>query len=389
MRIALFTETYEPYINGVVTHIRALKNGLEKLGHDVLIVCANPNTRHYFVKDNVLNCPSVSVKKIYEYGIATPISPIRFKYIKKFNPDVIHIHTEFGVGYSGAAASRLLNVPLVYTMHTMYDDYLYYIVPKRLINIAKKTSHMYAKMLANKATCLTGPSKKVQHFFDSCGVKKNVYIIPNPVEVDLFKPDCTSQEKKDKIRKSLNVSENDLLLCFCGRLGREKNVDLLIQYWNEKLSGTNSKLLIIGDGPCKTDLEELVISFGLSSQIKFVGKIAHEDLPPYYDSCDLYITASLSDTNSISMLEAMASGKPVVHIKDELNKGQVIDGVNGFIYNNACELSAILDKYKSLSVEEKNKLSKTARDSVEKKGSLTLAQNLLKVYKTAINIKNQ
>ena len=123
MKIALFLEAYLTYFNGVKTHVDTLKNGLEKLGHEVLVVCALPKIKKHYLKDGVLCCPGMSLKKIYNYGVAKPISATRFKYIKNFKPDIVHIHTEFGIGFSGVSAARLLKIPYVYTMHTMYDEY--------------------------------------------------------------------------------------------------------------------------------------------------------------------------------------------------------------------------------------------------------------------------
>ncbi len=390
MKIALFTETYIPSINGVVTHVKALKSGLEKLGHEVLIVCASPGAKHHHVENGVLYCPGVNLKKLYNYGVAAPKSHVRYKYIKKFDPDIIHIHTEFGIGYSGTIAAKLLNIPLIYTMHTMYDDYLYYVAPKKFIKIAKKTSHAYAKILAEKATCLTGPSKKVEEFFRSCGVQKPVYVVPNPVEIDKFKPHCISEEKRALIRKKLGILADELAVCFCGRLGREKNIDTLLKYWSEVVEGDRKcKLLIFGDGPSRKELEKYSNRLKINDTVNFLGKISHDNLPPYYASCDIYITASLSDTNSISMLEAMATGLPVVHIYDELNKGQVIDGYNGFIYKNSAQMKKIIDDYKKISNDEKNEISKNSRRSVLKYGDITLAKNLLNIYKQARQIYSE
>ena len=384
MRIALFTETYIPYINGVVTHVNMLRKGLEQLGHQVLVVTANPNAKRYYLKNGVLYCPSVSIKKIYDYGVATPISKIRYSYIKKFNPDVIHIHTEFGVGYSGAVAAKALNVPLIYTLHTMYDDYLYYIVSKPLLRIAKKSAHAYAKSLAERATCLTGPSKKVEEFFRQCSVQKPVYVIPNPVETDLFCPNPKYLAVKSEIRNRFQIAPNDCLLCFCGRLGKEKNVNTLLDYWAQTIrSDEHCQLLIIGDGPARKELQSQADSLGISDQIHFAGKIPHGKLPPYYIASDLYVTASLSDTNSISMLEGMAAGLPVLHISDPLNRGQVVDGVNGYIYRNAAEFHDKLQLYRQLPQTAKKKLSLSARSLVLSSGSQALAEKLLQVYHIA------
>lgn len=388
MRIALFTETYLPYINGVVTHVKILRDGLEQLGHQVLVVTANPKTKRYYIKDGVLNCPGISIKKMYDYGVATPISKMRYKYIKEFNPDIIHIHTEFGVGYSGAAAAKSLDVPLIYTLHTMYDDYLYYIAAKPFLRLVKKSAHIYAKTLAERATCLTGPSKKVEEYFHQCGVKKPVHIIPNPVETHLFTPNPSSDDEKNKIRKSLNIKPDDFLAIFCGRLGKEKNVDVLLKYWAEAIKSEDScKLLIIGDGPAKKELQLQAKSLGVSDLVRFAGKVSHQKLPPYYRASDIYVTASLSDTNSISMLEGMSAGLPVLHICDPLNKGQVVDGVNGFIYNDPSEFSQKLRLYTNLDNSEKKKLKTSARNLILSAGTQTLAKNLLEVYSHAKKIK--
>ncbi|MEG0570817.1 MAG: glycosyltransferase, partial [Oscillospiraceae bacterium] len=108
MKIALFTETYLPYINGVVTHVKALKDGLEKLGNTVMVVTADPDTKRHFVKDGILHCPAVTFKRVYNYGLASPVSIKRLTILKEFEPDVIHIHNEFGVGLSGTIIADIL-----------------------------------------------------------------------------------------------------------------------------------------------------------------------------------------------------------------------------------------------------------------------------------------
>ena len=292
MRIALFLEAYISFVNGVKTHVETLKNGLEKLGHEVLVVCALPKVKKHELKDGVLCCPSMSWEKIYNYGVAKPLSPTRFRYIKNFAPDVIHIHTEFGIGFSGAYAAKLLKIPYIYTMHTMYDDYIYYIAPKKLINIAKKTAHFYVRQLAKRATALIGPSKKVENFLKNCGVEKEVNIIPNSVELNLFCADNVSEEEKENLRLKLKLKKEYVVGCFCGRLGKEKSIDVLLKNWSELVKqNKNYKLLIFGDGPFRKDFENLKESLNMSDNVFFLGRIEHEKLPPYYSICDFYITS--------------------------------------------------------------------------------------------------
>ena len=155
MRIAIFTETYLPQINGVVTHIKILKEGLEALGHTVLIVTADSKAHTHYLKDNVLHCPAHNLKRIYNLDLASPVSRTRLKYLREFRPVIIHVHNEFSIVLSGMAIAKILKVPLVYTLHTMYDDYIHYIAPKPLIPLTKKLSHRYFRMFPQNAAVVT------------------------------------------------------------------------------------------------------------------------------------------------------------------------------------------------------------------------------------------
>lgn len=161
MRIALFTETYLPHINGVVTHVKALKDGLEAMGHSVLVVTANSKTRKHYIKNNVLYCPALKAsKRFYNFDLAPALSRTRLRFLRDFNPDIIHIHNEFGIGLSGIAIAKTLRVPLVYTLHTMYDEYIYYVAPAPLVGITTRISHKYFRIFAKSANAVTGPSVK-------------------------------------------------------------------------------------------------------------------------------------------------------------------------------------------------------------------------------------
>jgi len=382
MKIAIFVDTYAPYINGVVTHVKLLKEGLEKNGHNVLIVTAKNKIRHHYIENDILFCPSVGFKHLYDYGLASPISRTRKKHLEKFNPDIIHIHQEFGVGLSGVLAAKSLGIPIVYTMHTMYDEYLYYLLPKRLTPIAKKVMQKYAKFFANNAYSLTGPSKKVDEYFKQCGVTKQVNIIPNPVETTLFSRNDVKQSKIDEICEQLNIDSDKKIITFCGRLGHEKNLNLLFDLFKEILvEKPNYHLLILGDSPLRQEFIDYTKSIGIDNDVTFAGKIIHEMLPPYYAISYMYITASLSDTNSISMLEAMSMGLPVLHITDELNKGQVIDRVNGYIYRNSTEILTAINEYEQMSNEEREKMTADTINIVKRLGSDTLANNIFTIYK--------
>lgn len=390
MKIALFTETYLPYINGVVTHVKALHDGLEHLGHEVLVVTVDTKARRHYIKDGVLYCPAKEMKKLYHFGLASPFSGKRYRMLRDFEPDVIHIHQEFGIGLSGARIAKKLDKPLVYTLHTMYDDYLYYIVPERLTPLLRRIAHRYFRYLGKSATELTGPSMKVQEYFDMCGVHKSVNVVPNPVELDVFNPSNLNREHIAAIRKQYGVADDETLVSFCGRLGKEKSVDVLLDNWAKYVKPDDKcKLMILGGGPCLPELTEQAKRLGIDKQVIFTDVIPHEKLPDYYGACQLYVTASLSDTNSISMKEAMATGLPVLHIRDPLNAGQVVDGVNGFIYRNAEEMYALLKRYQAMTNEEKAALTASVINSVKIYGCEALAKYLVGVYEKAIKEKQE
>ncbi|SCJ48182.1 GDP-mannose-dependent alpha-mannosyltransferase [Anaerotruncus sp. 2789STDY5834896] len=388
MRIALFVETYLPYINGVVTHVHALKTGLEMLGHKVLVVTADPAVHHHKMEDGVLYCPCKKIKKLYGYGLASPMSRRREKLLSEFHPDIIHVHQEFGIGLFGFQYAKRHKIPMVYTMHTMYDDYLYYVVPKKLIPAAKKIAGKYPRMFARRAVQVTGPSKKVSEYLHSHGVTKSINVVPNPVELDMFSVKKADLDQVASIRQRYHYAEDDFVVCFVGRIGREKGLDNLFEMWAESLADQKHlKLMIVGDGPDRPRLVELSRQLGIGDQVNMIGKVEHEDLLNYLVACDLYVTASTSDTNSISMLEAMAVGLPVVHIRDDLNRGQVVEGVNGFIFSDAKSLRKKVMGYWQMPEKEKKAFKKSVVASVQNSGAKTLGENLERVYRNALQGK--
>lgn len=381
MRIAIFTETYLPQINGVVTHIKILKEGLEALGHTVLIVTADSKAHTHYLKDNVLHCPAHNLKRIYNLDLASPVSRTRLKYLREFRPDIIHVHNEFSIGLSGMAIAKILKVPLVYTLHTMYDDYIYYIAPKPLIPLTKKLSHRYFRMFPQNAAVVTGPSKKCQEYTYEIGSDKKVEVIPNPVELDAFAPQTSTPQQRAQIREQYHIPQDATVACFVGRLGREKSVDVLLRFWAQEMKPQdNMRLLIIGDGPEKEPLEQLAQQLGITDTVVFTGKVLHPDLPPYVHTCDIYVTASLSDTNSISMLEGMAGGLPVLQLYDELNADQVTDGVNGYMFRDAAEMGQRLRQIRDMEPEELQKLKTSVIQSVKNSGTQTLANYIQTIY---------
>lgn len=386
MRIAIFTETYLPAVNGVVTHIKTLKEGLEALGHQVVIVAADSHYKKHTLSDGVIYCPALKLKKIYNYDAALPYSFDRLKLIKEFNPDIIHIHNEFGVGFSGLMIAKKLKIPCVYTLHTMYDDYVYYVANKHFCKFVTAASHKYAKFLGNKASAITGPSKKVEEYFKNCGVKKPVSVIPNSVETERFRRDAADPAKVKEIRESFGFADDDFVLCFCGRMGQEKNIGALLDYWKDEVKHDDRlKLMLIGGGPLLEENEEMAKTLGIDDMVKFTGRVDHSEIVPYYAVGDAYITASLTECYSISMLEGMSMGMPVLTLRDELNADQIKEGVNGYNYRDEKEMYRYICMMRDMSAEDFERFRASTRQSVVDSSSTTLANYILPIYETVID----
>ncbi|MCH5200189.1 MAG: glycosyltransferase [Oscillospiraceae bacterium] len=392
MRVALFTEVYLPAVNGVVTHVKTLKEGLELLGHEAVIVTADSNVKKTRTDGDIIYCPAIKLEKLYGYDVASPISADRLKAIKDFAPDIIHIHNEFGIGMSGAMMARQLKIPLVYTMHTMYDDYIYYVAKgEPMQELVSTIIHRYARILARTASAITGPSKKVEDFFRRCGVYKPVTVIPNSVEVETFDRYAIDKEKAAAVREKYGFAPDDLVFCFCGRMGQEKNISTLLDFWAKNVKKEDKmKLLLMGGGPQLEEFSAHADKLGVNDTVKFTDRIEHADIPPYYAACDCYITASLTECHSISMMEGMATGMPVLTIRDELNADQIEEGVNGFFFRDADEMYAQMKKLRQMPREELEKLQRQSRETIVASGAQTIAEHLLAVYEQAIeNFRNK
>ena len=384
MKIALFAETYLPYINGVVTHITTLKNGLTKLGHEVLIVTADPKAKRHYIEDGVLHCPAHTSKskRFYGYGLASPFSRTRFKILKDFDPDILHMHQEFGVGLFAAKAAARLGKPFVYTLHTMYDEYIFYIAPKIFAPTVRRLSHRYARYLADKADALTSPSAKAEDFFKRCKVQKQVQLIPNSIQLEEFAPENFSEEELKEVRKNLGIKEDETAAIFVGRMGKEKSVDVLLKYWAEffKSPEDKIKLVCVGDGPLLDELKEKAKELGIDNKVVFTGKVDHDDVAIIFAACNIFVTASLTEMMSVSMLEGLAAGLPVVQKYDPLNVGQFKEGVSGYTYKDDKEFEKIIRSLADLSPQEKKEKKLAVRNCNAKNGEIRLAKRMLKVY---------
>lgn len=386
MRIGLFTDTYPPFINGVSTSVLMLKQGLEKLGHEVYVVTVNSESFSYKKEDNVLRVPGVPIG-IFDYRL-TSLYPLKArKIIKNWNLDVIHTHTEFGIGSFARLISKQYNIPLVHTYHTMYEEYIYYITKGYFDTASKKLVEYLTLFLCDKTIDeLIVPTKKTCDLFkQKYKVKRDVHIIPTGIDVTRFYKENNSTELVAKLKKDLGLKKDDYVILYVGRIAKEKNIEFLINNLKDIVKKTpKAKMVIVGDGPDMKELIELTDKNSLNKNVIFVGKVPWDEVPRYYQMANVFATASTTETQGLTVIEAMAASKPVVAIKDESFELVITDKQDGFFFTNDKEYKELINK---LYMDKKlsDKVSRQARITANSYSAEVYASRVLEVYKMVVN----
>lgn len=387
MRIGIFTDTYPPYINGVSTSIKMLENALIKKGHKVFIVTVNPGDMSYQFAENdrIIRIPGIPIG-IYDYRLTT-LYPIKaVNKIKEWNLDIIHTHTEFGIGTFARVIGKQMDIPVVHTYHTMYEDYVHYITKGYFDGASKKVVEYLTKFYCDKTIEeLIVPTKKTYDLFkEKYKYDRNVHIIPTGIEINRFYKEKMDKDKLNQIKLDLGIKKDDVVILFIGRIASEKNVAFLINNHVQILKkNKNCKLLIVGDGPDLEDYKKLAKKHKISDKVIFAGKVQWEKIPMYYNIADIFVTASNTETQGLTVIEGMAASLPVVALDDESFRNVVIDGLTGYLFKNKREyLSRVTELITNKIVRER--MGVQARINSETYSSKYFAERVLDVYKIAL-----
>lgn len=391
MKIAIFTETYPPYINGVATQSYMLKKMYEELGHEVLVVTVgSEKQRKTKLVDGVVYVPGILLKKLYKYRVAIPIGNMRKKFPINFKPDIIHIQNEFGIGEIGLEVAKKEHIPVVYTLHTEYDKFLFYIGLKHFTEFSRNISAKYFTRFSKNATIITSMSAKAQAYIDRQKVDKKVVVLSNAVEYKKFLPTPERIAFREEFRKKYGIADSTKLFVFVGRIGAEKNISELIDnFMYCDFTRDLARLVVIGGGPDLEDLRNKVASKGFEDRIYLLGPIEHTQIPKYLHAMDYYTTASLSEMHSLSMLEAMASGLFALVKHDAPNENQIISGKNGYQWDSKEDFKQVFSRVLNMSKEEQEQLKANVLEYSKNNDFKKQAQELIKIYERAISINNQ
>lgn len=331
MRIGIFTDSYKPYTSGVVTSILNFKEELSKLGHEIFVFAPSyPNFSEE--EEQVYRFFSLPAPTNHDFSLAIPVFPGMNMVVKKLGLDIIHVHSPFTMGRVGLHYARKYRLPLVFTYHTLYDQYVHYVPVAQ--ELARDVAMKYSINFCNRCQHVVVPSTEVQEILQKHEVKTPLSIIPTGVPLQKFK-----HGQHDWLKKNFNIPAENKILLFVGRLSREKNLEFLIQAFNEvKNRMPHTTLVLTAQGPLEGELKNLAESLDLSleNDVIFTGALPFDTLLNVYGSADLFVFSSLTETQGLVLIEAMASGLPVVAVGVNGVRDMVDHQVNGLL--TSCDL---------------------------------------------------
>ncbi|MGT2887658.1 glycosyltransferase [Streptococcus didelphis] len=311
MRVGLFTDTYFPQVSGVATSIRTLKEELEKEKHEVYVFTTTDKNVKRFEDPTVIRLPSVPFVSFTDRRVVYRGLISSYKIAKQYNLDIIHTHTEFSMGLLGKMVGKALRIPVVHTYHTQYEDYVTYIANGKLIrpSMVKPILKGYLKDI-DGVVC---PSRIVSNLLDDYGIKTPKRIISTGINLENYINDHVTAEDIAALKADLGIAADETFLLSLSRISSEKNIQAIIKQMPDVLS-TNPKvkLVIVGDGPYLEVLKDLASSLAMEDNIIFAGMVPHDKVCHYYKACDFFVSASTSETQGLTYIESLASGKPII-----------------------------------------------------------------------------
>ncbi len=381
MKILITTEFYLPFRCGVTSAVLAEKKALGKEGDEVRVLTIGSNRKSCYDGENGVWYIAGTMRQLYKdsYASLKLNDPILGE-VLAWHPDIVHSQSEF---FSFRFASRIagkLGIPLVHTCHTDFVSYTDYFT--KFHGAWNRAASKVVPFLIRKADRVICSTDKIYSLISSYKIKQPIDRILVGVDLEIFERRLSSDERRD-LRSSLGFGETDMVFITVSRLSREKNTDEVLSLFS-KLKETHSsvKLLFVGDGEERKHLEDEVKLSGLGGDVVFTGLIQSEEIWKYYQAGDIYIGASLSETQCLSYIEAMASSLPILVRYDSILSSYLVSGVNGFSYNSGNEFLAIANLLLS-SPEKRREIGEEAERSSERFSLPIFADKLHQSFRRA------
>lgn len=342
VKIAIFTDSYRPYVSGVVRSIDTFATELLNLGHEVYIFAP----RYYQREDTPPAVPSSPSSRLQIFrflsvplpgypGFTAPV-PVSFRaeaLLRQIGIQVVHTQGPFALGGLGAVLARKLRLPLVFTHHTMYHEYVHYLPGARKYPTARQWWQRlilgHVNRYCRRADLVIAPTPQIRDFITKTYDIKDdrVISIPTGIPVEDYR-----HGDKTWLRRRFSIPDTDPVMIFVGRLGQEKNIPFLL----ESMVIINAyvpqaHLVLVGDGPERQRLEHQVAGMGLQGRVHFAGSQPRERVIDAFHGSDLFVIASVTETQGLATLEAMAAGLPVVGVDAPGTHDLVRHGVDGYL----------------------------------------------------------
>ncbi|GIN70285.1 glycosyl transferase family 1 [Bacillus sp. J14TS2] len=378
MNIGIFTDTYYPQINGVVTSINLLEKQLTEWGHKVYIFTStDPKADIKAEVGKVFRFPSLPFIFFPERRLAFAGLFRLTKLVNRLELDIIHTHTEFSLGVMGIFAAKKHDLPIVHTYHTMYEDYLHYIGNGKFVKptTVRKASRLYC----NYVEKIIVPSKKAKTVLENYGVNNEIKIIPTGTDFHQFAQKQTLPKFK-QLKAELGITKGPVLLSV-GRLSHEKNIEAILRAMPAILKQfPETKLIIVGDGPMKMQLNQLADTLQIEDYVVFTGAMPWQEINKYYQLSDLFISASTTETQGLTIFEAIAAKTPVVAKADQSLDNVIVNGKSGFVYQTDDDLADAVNNVLSNEVYSKQ-IAIAAFEKIQCLSVASFAENIMDVYR--------
>lgn len=378
MTVGFFTDGFLPQINGVSTSVNNSAEGLRKRGHKVYVVA--PKDPHFKDKNKyTIRLHSIPVIKRLKLRLATHLPEMALLDISKIKFDIIHGHSGGPVTLLGFEYAKIKKVPYVFTYHTLFNKYTHYFLQGKVIK--PKMAEVVSRIFCNQCDYIVAPTQRVKNELISYGVKKPIVVIPSGIDVEKFKT-----AKNGFLRKKLNIANDKKILLYVGRLAKEKSLDFLIKAFSEVARKDKSSVFVLvgdgGDGEAKI-LKNLANKLGLEKRVYFAGAVPQDKIAEVYADGYLFLFASESETQGMVIIESLASGLPVVAVKDE-SLDLIKNEENGVLVarNEHAFAESVLNLLSNSSKREK--MSKVARKSAENLSVDKNAEKLENLYRGLI-----
>jgi len=336
MRIAIFTESYEPIVNGVSVAVATLRDGLRAHGHEVFIFA--PRFRGYKDGEGVYRFPSRISRFAKGYPIPIPYAPKLRDEFLSLRPDIVHTQTPFLLGVTGLRWAKLAGVPIVSTHHTLYTEYSHYlpILPEAM------TKTMLVRLMQwyyDRCSAVVVPSRPVEEVLRHYKITTHIEVIQSGIA-------NTEKYSRNESRRFFNISDDTFLLLYVGRVAWEKNLGLLLKSFREiRGKYPNTRLMIAGSGPYERACKMLAKTLRIEDCITFSGMLSQDDVRKAYSAADLFVFPSLTETQGLVLSEALTAGLPCVAVRAAGTPDIIEDGVDGFLADNSVSsFSGYIDK---------------------------------------------